>query len=269
MVPSRVALGTFAVAATTVVLGAAACSGNDDEPALPEIHLPSRRLDAGRGGGGPLEAADAGAEEAEAGPAPDPFCIEPDVVACFAFEGSLTDGSPSKLVAEKAIGVGFTAGKDGQALKLEDATEIRLAPTSAFDASAATIEAWVYRDPVSFGDDTVFVVPGRFAMTVEQDGTLRCSTSSGAARGGNVPIAAWTHVGCTFDGATITGYVAGVAKRSAAGTLVESADGGAGARATIGAGLVGMIDQLRVFSVARTPMPISAALPPAPGRSDR
>lgn len=268
MVPVRVALGTFAVAAT-LVLGAAACTGDESEPELPEINLPSRRRDGDKDAGGPLEAADAGAGEAEAGPPPDPFCIEPDLVACFAFEGSLADGSPSKLVTEKAIAVGFTAGKQGQALKMEDATEIRLAPTGAFDANAATIEAWVYRDPISFGDDTVFSVDGRFAMLVEQDGTLRCRTSTGAARGGNVPIAAWTHVGCTFDGATITGYVAGVAKSSAPGTLATTADGGAGARATIGAGLVGMIDQLRVFSVARTPKPVSAAPPRAPRRSDR
>lgn len=264
MVPARVALGT-AVVAYAAVLGAAACGSDPDSPDLPEINLPSRTRDAGSDRGGVLEPVDSGTEPIDAGPPPDPFCTEPDLVLCYAFEGSLVDGSPNALVAATSNGVTFAAGKKGQALKLDESTEIRFGFSDAFNVKAATVEAWVYRDPISFADDTVFDADARFAMTVEQDGTLRCNTSLAISRGGKVPIAQWVHVACTFDGAKITNYVGGVATGSAPSAL--AADPAAGAAIGDnspegGEQLLGMIDSLRVFSIARTPAQIAAAAKP-------
>lgn len=261
MVSARVGLGTVVVASATV-LGAASCGSGSDSPGLPEINLPARRRDPGKGDAGVLEAADSGDVPVEAGPPPDPFCTEPDLALCLAFEGSLADGSPSALSPSTENGVAFVPGKKGEALKLDAPTEIRFAPADVIDVKAATVEAWVYRDPISFGDDTVFDADARFAMTVEQDGTLRCNTAIAAARGGEVPIAQWVHVACTFDGAKIAGYVNGMPAATASSAITTGPSAGAaiGDNAPEGGEqLLGMIDQLRVFSVARTAAQIAAA----------
>lgn len=224
------------------VLAASACEdpprADDEAP----IGLPSRYRDAGEADAGVLDPIDAGVVP-DAG---ERLCDEPDLVLCLDFEDTLADGSPSSLSPSEATEIRFAPGKHGRALELTDATVLRFDHAPALEVSTATVEAWVYRDVLSFGDDTVFDDEARFSMTIEQGGTLRCAGGPTSARGGTVPIATWTHVACTFDGTSIAAWVDGAKKAAAKGAPATNAETGA----AVGAGFVGKIDALRVFSRA-------------------
>lgn len=251
---------------TIMAMAVAPPACNDEPPPLdqtPNIAVPPQRGDAEAQAADVLEPVEASAADADVDAAqPDALCTEPNLVGCWPFEGAVDDESPSALVPELLTDAAFDVGKKGQALKLGGDTQIVFGAEKALDLTVATVEAWAWRDVVSFGDDTVFDDDQRFTATIEQDGTLRCSTAATSARGGNVPIAKWMHIACVFDGTTIRAYVNGAEVGSAAGRIGAGASAGAaiGDNAPDGGQQFdGMIDSLRVFSVARTAAQIAAA----------
>lgn len=259
------------VAGTTivaiVVLAAAACGEDAKEPPS-ALGLPtrSRRSDAGSDAASNVLAPADGAA-ADTGPPPDLFCYEPDLVLCFPFEDAVENrvATTPKLAPSQVDGVTFASGKTKRAAHFETASVISFAPSPLLEMQAATVEAWVNRDLLSFGNDTVFDDDARFAMTIENDGTLRCNTAGLNARGGNVDVETWVHVACVFDGATIKAYVSGNEVASIAGTIGTSTTTGAAIGDSApngGDGFTGEIDSLRVFKVARSAAQISAAAVP-------
>lgn len=107
---------------------------------------PAARGDAGQDASRPLPTRDANVDplppaasasvdagEAGANAGPDP-CTLPNLIGCFSFEGTtLGDRSPTKLVPAYIQGITFGAGLAGQGLDVQPTTNIRFAPSAAFN----------------------------------------------------------------------------------------------------------------------------------------
>jgi hypothetical protein len=256
----RRALGTaiFAIAA----LAACAEEKPDDSPA---IGLPSRsRRDAAADAtSNVLEPVDSG--PIDSGPPPDLFCYEPGLVLCFTFDDAIANlvATTPKLEPSQILDVTIAdTGKKKKAAHFDTGSAITFTYASLLEMQAATVETWVNRDLVTFGNDTVFDDDARFAMTIEQDGVLRCTTPTATARGGKVDVETWAHVACVFDGTTIKAYVNGAEVASAAGVIGTSSTTGAAIghdAPSGGEGFAGELDSFRVFNLARGAAQISAA----------
>ena len=252
-----------ALAATaTVVTGALvfllACSSEPPGAQAP-ISLPSRTRDAGKDGPLILEPTDAVA--GDTGPPPNVFCAQPGIVGCFEFEDSFVDGSGT-LTSTTTSTFPYEDGHKGRAIHLEGVNAIVFPFSAALNMTTATVEAWVYRSLAAVGVDTVFDNDTRFAMSLLDDGTLRCSTSVAAAKAGSITVEKWTHVACAFDATTIHAYVNGVEVGTAPGTIASSATAGAAIGDNTpggGEGFSGLVDSLRVFNVVRTSSQIADA----------
>jgi hypothetical protein len=259
------------VASTTIALvvvlaAAGACSGTQNESDPTGVLLPSRSpRDAAPNAADVLVPADTG--PLDTGPPPDPFCLETGLVLCFTFDNAVENLVPGtqKLVPAKVVEVTLVSGKKSQAAQFDTGSVITFDYAPILEMQAATVESWVNHGLTAVGDDTIFDNDARFAMTIEQDGTLRCNTKGATVRGGNVPIEIWTHLACVFDGTAIKGYVNGVEVSSGAGAIGVSNTAGAAIGDNSEAGgeaFTGELDSLRVFSTARTAAEIAASAAP-------
>jgi hypothetical protein len=251
------------LAALPIVAIAAACGSAASDPADDGIALPERTVidDAGRDArvvdGGP-GASDA-AVDADASPAPK-LCGEPDLLLCFSFEGEVKDGSPNAF-APGTQGITFTAGKAGQAVVLTSTSFIRFATAPLLTAPVTTVEAWV-RPAQVLAESVIFDADERYAMSALPDGSLQCNTTNVIVKGGLLPLGAWTHVACVYDGTKVRVYVGGALQNVADGSnglVPVSMAAAVGGNAPTGQPFVGAIDSFRVFKVARTAAQIAAA----------
>ena len=193
------------------------------------------------------------------------FCdiAAPNVIACYQFEGDTTDGSPHHLDATMT-NVAFAVGKVGKAMQF-GATSVADAPDSpALDVAALTIEAWINPSqlPSSGNRAGIADVNGQYGLFLRSGGDLSCTVNGGPG----VPVAKalvatnrWTHVACTYDGvAAAVIYADGIALVTANGngSLNTSGNTGLSLAADNPTGsngkLIGMIDEVRLLSVART-----------------
>ncbi|HEX3482677.1 MAG TPA: LamG domain-containing protein [Kofleriaceae bacterium] len=192
------------------------------------------------------------------------FCAIDGIVACFEFEGSVTDGSGNALQTT-ASGVSFVHnGELGMAMQLDDNSSATVKPTILDDVEAVTIEAWIRptRRPDGGEQFNILDVDQQYAFTINDDGTLTCDlhpnpgklSTTGPA--GTVATNQWTHVACTYDGINTSRiYINGLAAatRSASGTLGKGGHGiGIAQNYPGGSQLIGLIDQLRLLNVARS-----------------
>jgi len=210
----------------------------------------------------PVPTTDAGTDSGDAGGGTrSAFCSEPELVMCFEFENAVKDGSVNAFVPSVS-GVAFAPGKVGKAVVMSSGSVIALPYGKALEVSAATVEAWVYRDVNMNALGKVFDDDLRFAMEVKADGVLRCVTTNGDENGGVVPKGVWTHVACVFEAdGKIHNYINGDEKASGNAKVGISATAPAaiGGNSPSGEPFVGSIDQLRVFRIARTPAQIAQA----------
>lgn len=210
----------------------------------------------------PLDAAPIDVAAPDAAP---PFCdaTDPTLVACYELEGTLTDGSMHHLDPDVAKSVTYTTGEVGQALAIGPTTEVDVAENSALGVSALTIEAWI--DPSQVPTDRGGIVDcdGRYGFFLYANDRIDC-IAGGTATAGPIPIGQWTHVACTSDGATVRIYLDGtLAASSAAAALSPTGSQSGitlGGNNPAGGGdpLVGAIDQIRLFSAARSAAQICA-----------
>lgn len=268
MTPRVRRVGRTAIATVVVLAGIAAavvaCTADPPPPPF-SSGLPSRsRRDAGDedAPANILEPADTG--PIDSGPAPDLFCLEPGLVLCFTFDTGIQNlvVTTPKVPPATLSDITLVDGKKGMAARFSVGSIFTFDHSPLLEMQAATVETWVNLDLASVANDTVFDNDARYTMTIESDGTLRCSTPSGNARGGKITVETWTHAACVFDGTTIKAYVGGVEVGSGTGTLgVSTTTGAALGNDTpdAGEGFTGEIDSLRVFNVARSAAQISAS----------
>lgn len=193
--------------------------------------------------------------------APPPFCDATDttLIACYAFEGTTTDGSPNHLDAASA-GVTFVPGVVGMSAVASAQTQMTVAQNPLIDPANLTIEAWINAPlPATGARAGIIDNEGAWGFFLHEQGELQCITASNVTA--NVPANTWTHVACTYDGANRKIYVNGVVVDTTAltGSLAAGVQGMAlGANSPSGNQLGGDLDQLRVFSAARTDAQIAA-----------
>lgn len=149
-------------------------------------------------------------------------------------------------------------------------TERLVAPPTDLTSGALTLSSWVRLDAA--GNEPRLISKGAGAATVHEmfiddatgEAVIRLDLGAGLveARGGSVPVGAWHHVVATWDGATLTLYVDGVAVDSTAGngTLVVDLDEPliVGNNPTGTAGLDGTLDHVELRHVALSTAEIAA-----------
>lgn len=217
--------------------------------------------DAAGGGDGPP-----GEDAAIDAVPPVPFCdpADPTLRLCLAFEGTAADGAGAGAVVTE-LALTFAAGQVGMAGGFAGATRVEVAETPALDVDRLTLEAWV-RPTTLPGSGRVGIIDdnGEWGLFVQAGGDLRCTPNGGLTISGAVPVGAWTHVACTYDGTTQIVYVDGIerGRLTAVGTLPTNGNQGTSIGGDNPAGpdrWDGLLDQLRVYSEARTPAQICDA----------
>lgn len=190
-----------------------------------------------------------------------PFCDPNDttLVACYAFEGTTDDGTANHLDAAMT-NVTFVAGKVGMAADASVQTQMTVAQNALIDPANLTVEAWINAPLPGVGARAGIIDnEGAWGLFLHEQGELQCITATNVPA--NVPASTWTHVACTDDGTNRKIYVNGtlVSTEAVAGPLAAGTQGMAlGANSPSGNQLAGDLDQLRVFSVARSDAQIAA-----------
>lgn len=190
-----------------------------------------------------------------------PFCDANDMtlIACYAFEDTTADGSPHHLDAASA-GVTFVSGVVGKAAVASAQTQMTVAQNPLIDPANLTVEAWIKAPLPGIGARAGIIDnEGAWGFFLHEQGELQCITGTNVMA--NVPANTWTHVACSDDGTNRKIYVNGTLVDTAgvAGSLGGGTQGMAlGANSPSGEQLGGDIDQLRVFSIARTDAEIAA-----------
>jgi hypothetical protein len=192
--------------------------------------------------------------------APSAFCSVAGIVACYEFEGNARDSSGNALDAT-ATGVGFAPGEVGLAMQVGTSSATTVGASLLFNhVAAVTIEAWIKLSqlPGTSQQSVILDVNNEYAFAINDDGTVTCDlrglgTFTTAAK---VMPDHWTHVACTYDGATAgLIYVNGglAASHPGSGQLATGNNPmSIAANYPTGSQLVGLIDQLRLLSVARS-----------------
>ena len=199
------------------------------------------------------------------GPPPAPFCDPADatLVGCWAFEGNTNDasGRANNATAQNTI---FTTGKVGMAITLGANSLIAVPDTASLSPPTATIEAWVNPTMLPAGGARmgIFDNNGSYGLFLTAAG-VSC-TMSVTSTAPPIAINTWTHVACTFDGTTTRIYVDGAPAGTPAGGGSALGAGGAegstiGSNSPSGEALIGSLDQVRVWNVARTESQVCAA----------
>jgi hypothetical protein len=209
----------------------------------------------------------------------------PELIAAYAFdEGSgstVTDLSGNGRTGTIANATWVTAGKFGKALSF-NGTNARISVPDAATlhlTTGMTLEAWVnpsavtsaWRDVIYKGNDNYYLM-----ATAAQNGL---PAAGGTFGGANVnllgtsalPVNTWTHVASTFDGATLRLYVNGALVSSVAQTAALTSSTNPleiGGDSIFGQFFSGMIDEVRVYSVALAPSQIQADMTKPLGASN-
>ena len=198
----------------------------------------------------------------------------PELVASYSFnEGTGTTAiDTSGRGNNGSIGTATwtTAGKYGGALSFNGSAKVVVPDSASLHlTTGVTLEAWVkpsvvdstWRDVVYKGDDIYYLEATTPALGRPATGVTTTSGHSNTYGTAALPVNTWTHLAQTFDGTTVRLYVNGVQVASTAqsGSLVSSTYpleiGGDSIYAQY---FEGLIDEVRVFNVARTPTQIQA-----------
>jgi hypothetical protein len=194
-----------------------------------------------------------------------PFCDPTDttLIACYELEGTTNDASGHDLNAS-STGVTYVTGKLGMAAYADGSTQMNVAETPYFDPAALTIEAWIKAPIPATGRAGIVDNQGQWGFFLQPGGALQ---GLGLTSTANVPDGVWTHVAETYDG-TVRHYVNGVqvGELGGGGALPTTGTDGISIAADnppgAGSPLDGDIDQLRIYSVARTAAQIAADATP-------
>ena len=194
-------------------------------------------------------------------------CAEPDLVACLRFEDDSMDSSGNNNHAT-ATDVVYTMGTAGKALTLDGASLVTIAPDPSFALMTVTMELWVRlaAQPAAGARMGVIDHNSRYSIFYYENGGLRCLAEPEPLWADiTLPTGQWTHIACVATPTSQTAYVDGAVVASAAITtpMVGTLSGDLihiGSNATPGNdNLIGAMDELRIFNVARTAQQICDA----------
>lgn len=200
------------------------------------------------------------------------FCPPvPDLVACFTFEGDTDDSSMYGNHAA-ATDASYTDGMVAMALLADMTTEVIIDddPSLHYPPDQMTMEAWVRADSIppfdADNDPRLGVVDQDLgpSIFIYDGGDVRCHDGGRriATGPGFVEPGVWTHLACTYYMGTTTIYVDGRAVRvEPNGTGVSPGMIGMAIAGNSPSGdpLIGAIDSLRIWHVARTDQDICDA----------
>jgi hypothetical protein len=215
-----------------------------------------------------------------------PFCdrSQATIIACYQFEGNTDNESMYTLTTTRSA-VAFPLGKPelGRALQLTMDSSVLIGDTVSLDLQQFTVEAWLDQSS-STNMNNVFAVDNadQYGMFVDVNNDPYCAYVTAPPPPAQptlviarAPLAKaltpgqWTHVACVYNGTSLTLYMNGT-------MAMENPTGGAVATASVlGTGIgsvapstpqdnhyVGLIDNLRIWSVARTRTEICADAAP-------
>jgi hypothetical protein len=193
-----------------------------------------------------------------------PFCDTQDaaLVACYQFENTTNDASGHNLNLSMT-NVTFVNGKVGKAMQFASNSAADAADSALWDVPAITIEAWINPSqlPTAGNRSGILDMNGQYGFFLHETGKLACTIVGGISSGqvtANIAINTWSHVACTYDGTTTTVYKDGavVFTGTGGGALSTSSTSGISIAADNPAGsgsrLIGLIDEVRIMSRART-----------------
>jgi hypothetical protein len=104
---------------------------------------------------------------------------------------------------------------------------------------------------------------GQYGVFVGENGKIRCSIGATVPTALQLVVGTWTHIACTYDGAAVTMYQDGVAGSTTPTTVTMTTGGTEGLRLGMNSPdkdeLVGALDDVRIFRVARTAEEVCAA----------
>jgi len=195
-----------------------------------------------------------------------PFCGEPNVVACYQFEDGVAsttahDGTANHNdLALSGGAVLSPMGHAGGALSMNTGALAHVAHNVTFDVSQLTIEMWIKPTALPGGGARAGFADedGQYGLFVYNPGVLLCSTAGATVQSNNNQIVtgAWHHVACTYDLAVMRLYYDGVeiATHANSGAIATNQPNGLciGSNSPNNDDLDGLIDDARIFGVART-----------------
>ena len=195
---------------------------------------------------------------------PVPFCDTTNaaLAGCWEFENSTNDASGHNFNAT-ATNASFGQGKVGMGLTLQANSLCAVADVAALSPPMVTMEAFIRPTTLPTGGARMGVMDnnnsyGLFLV----NNAVSCSVNV-TVTGPVVAANQWTHIACTFDGTTGRLYINGAqVGMTAGGSPLGNGDASGlviGGNSPNGDQLIGTIDQVRVWNVARTPQQVCAA----------
>jgi hypothetical protein len=192
-----------------------------------------------------------------------PYCNtqDPNLVACYQFENNTNDSSGHNLNASMT-NVTFSNGKVGMALNSAANSATDVADSTMWNLNALTIEAWINPSalPGTGLRMGIVDVEGQYGFFLHETGRLQCTIINGITMQVDASVAAntWSHVACTYDGTTTTIYKDGAVVFTGTGGGTVATNGvtgmsiGANNPPGSGSRFIGLIDEVRMMSRART-----------------
>jgi len=200
----------------------------------------------------------------------------PELVAAYSFDkGSGTtvdDSSGHGNVGSIGTATWTTAGRYGASLSFDGNTAKLVVPDnpSLRLTTALTLEAWVnpsvvssgWRDVIYKGNDNYFLEATTDSSGLPGAGLTLASSGNTVLYGSaQLPVDTWTHMAQTYDGTVVRLYINGVQVAAAfqsGPALTSNYPLEIGGDSLYGQYFSGLIDEVRVFNVARTPTQIQS-----------
>jgi len=194
-----------------------------------------------------------------------PFCDPTDakLVGCWELEGNGHDASGDGNDATMTS-VAYQSGVTGMAAVLTAASDLHIGARASLGPPHLSLEAWINATtlPAAGNRTGVFDNDSAYGLFYTAS-TVTCAGNTALTATTTLPMGTWTHLACTFDGSVLALYIDGtsVATLISVGALGPGNTQGAvlGGNAPTGDRMVGLLDQVRVFSEPRTPAQICAA----------
>lgn len=237
----------FATIAALLAVAGCGRSGTLYEDGLPAIPTPD------------LETPASPTPTVQPTPTPMPLLCDPgdaDLLACFAFDGSTTDGSSSGVTPVAAT-LAFGPGVEGSALLLSAGSSFVLPDANAYDPPDVTFEMWVAPAQLPVNRAGLIDKDGQLGVFLQANGSVTCAGASTPA--GTLAAGDWHHVAYVIGPAAVQIYVDGVVAGSTGGVAPNTGGDGVHLGENGPGGddqLVGRVDRFRVWERIRTPTEI-------------